>query len=181
MWAAPDFPNELQQSWQQRYGCKRQQVRAYGGKAQLDCLYGHKAGTRCLALLPSRNLLATGTSLVLPALIQECQSAYWLRQRDRGRQRGGREGESRLLVFSPLVWLDDEMQRQRHLNERLCMGCRVVGQDSPCLGPYSWHAADDKPLASGHCARYNDGRRLAGMSTDKPIVLMDSLWGKLPL
>eukprot|EP00884_Botryococcus_braunii_P022177 jgi/Botrbrau1/8643/Bobra.0196s0037.1 len=61
VWAPPFQCAGSRQCWQKQYGQKKLQVRAYSGKGQLDCLYGHKAGTRCLALMPTCNLLATGS------------------------------------------------------------------------------------------------------------------------
>ncbi|BDA51263.1 probable E3 ubiquitin ligase complex SCF subunit sconB at N-terminal half [Coccomyxa sp. Obi] len=48
-------------TWQARYGNKMRAQRVFGGRARQDTFYGHKAGVRCLALLPSCNLMATGS------------------------------------------------------------------------------------------------------------------------
>ncbi|CAL8466377.1 g5913 [Coccomyxa elongata] len=48
-------------TWQARYGSKMRAQRVFGGRARQDTFYGHKAGVRCLALLPSCNLMATGS------------------------------------------------------------------------------------------------------------------------
>ena len=47
-------------SWQARYGSKMRDQRVFAGRPRLDTFFGHRGGVKCLGLLPSCNLMATG-------------------------------------------------------------------------------------------------------------------------
>lgn len=48
-------------SWQSLYGSKMKRLKYWAGKSHQDNLYGHRAGVKCLKLLPSCDLLVTGS------------------------------------------------------------------------------------------------------------------------
>lgn len=66
-----DAAQEKESTWQACYGRKMHAQRVFGGRARQDTLFGHRGGVRCLALLPSCNLLATGTLNLLKHVGQE--------------------------------------------------------------------------------------------------------------
>jgi len=59
---AQESDAQAEACWQRRYGSKMMQGKAWIGKYHHDSLYGHSSSVKALQLLPSHNLLLTGST-----------------------------------------------------------------------------------------------------------------------
>ncbi|KAL6753091.1 WD40-repeat-containing domain protein [Haematococcus lacustris] len=139
--------------WATLFGAKMQQLRSWGGRYQQDHLHGHRCAVRAVKLLPSHNLLATG-SLDKTVRLWDLQAGRPLAV---SRPHGG---TVRCLALDSFA---------------LASGCsdHIVRVWSSCLTPPA-SCASRRTLPHRATSCSSSSAKASGCSTDSPVAVTPS-------